>query len=118
MNYLKLRIVSRNDTSSNWENTNPILLTGEIGVENDTAKIKIGDGVATWTELPYASGGASLIVVENFGELPKVGQNDKLYKVSSTQTLYIWNTLANVYMPLGQGGGDSDPGEQGYKITF
>ena len=28
---------------------NPILLKGEIGIEIDTNKIKIGDGVKTWT---------------------------------------------------------------------
>lgn len=118
-NPLKIRIISRNDTSSNWENINPILLKGEIGIEIDTNKIKIGDGVKSWTQLDYASsGGASLIVVENFGDLPEEGANDKLYKVSSSQLLYIWNSLTNTYAPLGQGGGGSSDEEEGYKITF
>ena len=118
-NPLNIRIVSRNDVSSNWESVNPILLKGEIGIEIDTNKIKIGDGVKTWTQLDYASGGASLVVVENFGELPEEGANDKLYKVSSSQLLYIWNSLTNTYTPLGQGGGGSSGEEEkGYKITF
>lgn len=84
-NPLNIRIVSRNDISSRWEEVNPILLKGEIGVEVDTNKIKIGDGTSHWTALKYASGGeASLIVVENFGDLPLEGSNDKLYKVSSS----------------------------------
>lgn len=84
-NPLNIRIVSRNDISSRWEEVNPILLKGEIGVEIDTNKIKIGDGTSHWTALEYASGGgASLIVVENFGDLPLEGSNDKLYKVSSS----------------------------------
>ena len=119
-NPLNIRIISRNDISSNWENINPILLKGEIGIEIDTNKIKIGDGVKAWTQLNYASGGeTSLIVVENFGELPEEGANDKLYKVSSSQLLYIWNSLTNTYASLGQGGGGgSDEEEKGYKITF
>lgn len=117
-NPLNIRIISRNDVSSNWEDVNPILLKGEIGIEIDTNKIKIGDGVKTWTQLDYASGGeTSLVVVENFGELPEEGANDKLYKVSSSQLLYIWNSLTNAYAPLGQGGG-SEEEEKGYKITF
>ena len=118
-NPLNIKIVSRNDTSSNWADIDPILLKGEIGIEIDTNKIKIGDGVKSWTQLEYASsGGASFIVVENFGDLPEEGANDKLYKVSSSQLLYIWNSLTNTYAPLGQGGGGGSDEEEGYKITF
>ena len=116
-NPLNIRIISRNDISSNWEDINPILLKGEIGIEIDTNKIKIGDGVKTWTQLDYVNSSASLIVVENFSDLPEEGVDDKLYKVSSTQLLYIWNSLTNTYTPLGQSGG-TDEGEKGYKITF
>ena len=117
-NPLNIRIVSRNDISSRWEEVNPILLKGEIGVEIDTNKIKIGDGISHWTALEYTSGGgASLIVVENFGDLPLEGSNDKLYKVSSSQLLYIWNSLTGTYSLLGQGG-NTPEGEKGYKITF
>ena len=116
-NPLNVRIISRNDISSNWEDINPILLKGEIGIEIDTNKIKIGDGVKTWTQLDYVNSSASLIVVENFSDLPEEGVNDKLYKVSSSQLLYIWNSLTNTYAPLGQSGG-TDEGEKGYKITF
>lgn len=116
-NPLNIRIISRNDISSNWEDINPILLKGEIGIEIDTNKIKIGDGVKTWTQLDYVNSSASLIVVENFSDLPEEGVNDKLYKVSSSQLLYIWNSLTNTYAPLGQSGG-TDEGEKGYKITF
>lgn len=116
-NPLNIRIISRNDISSNWEDINPILLKGEIGIEIDTNKIKIGDGVKTWTQLDYVNSSASLIVVENFSDLPEEGVDDKLYKVSSSQLLYTWNSLTNTYAPLGQSGG-TDEGEKGYKITF
>ena len=68
---------------------NPILLKGEIGIEIDTNKIKIGDGVKTWTQLDYVNSSASFIVVKNFNDLPEEGVDDKLYKVSSSQLLYI-----------------------------
>lgn len=55
---LKTRIVSRNDSSANWESVKDtaVLLKGEIGVEflNDgTAKVKVGDGTNVWAQLPY-----------------------------------------------------------------
>ena len=47
----------RGDTAANWTSNNPVLALREPGVETDTAKIKIGDGVTAWTSLPYAAGG-------------------------------------------------------------
>ena len=43
----------RRDTAALWTTHNPILAAGEFGYENDTAKIKIGDGTTTWTSLLY-----------------------------------------------------------------
>lgn len=51
---LNIRIQLRNDTAENWNTQNPVLLKGEMGVENVTGKIKIGDGVKTWRELTYS----------------------------------------------------------------
>ena len=47
------RIVLRNGTSSEWITYDPILYEGEIGIETDTNKFKIGNGSDLWTELPY-----------------------------------------------------------------
>lgn len=51
---LKTTIIMRNDTAENWSTKHPILAKGEFGVENDTNKFKIGDGVTAWDELGYA----------------------------------------------------------------
>lgn len=54
-NILKTRIQLRHDTAANWlANKAVILLAGEVGFETDTNKFKIGDGVTTWENLPYA----------------------------------------------------------------
>ena len=36
---------------------NPLLARREVAVESDTGKIKVGDGVTLWNDLPYAGGG-------------------------------------------------------------
>lgn len=40
--------------STDWLYANPVLSAGEIGVETDTNKMKIGNGVSTWIELAYS----------------------------------------------------------------
>ena len=51
---LNIRIQLRNDTAENWTNANPLLLKGEMGVETDTGKTKIGNGTDRWTTLKYS----------------------------------------------------------------
>lgn len=42
---MAVRIQLRRDTASNWSTNNPILRPGEIGIETDTLKFKIGPAV-------------------------------------------------------------------------
>lgn len=51
---LKTHIVIRNDIAENWKTANPVLLKGELGLETDTNKFKIGDGATNWNALPYS----------------------------------------------------------------
>ena len=53
-NTLNIRIQLRNDTAENWTTKNPLLLKGEMGVETDTGKTKIGNGTAHWEDLKYS----------------------------------------------------------------
>jgi hypothetical protein len=48
------KIQLRRDTAAEWTSTNPVLATGEFGVELDTGRFKIGDGTTAWTDLEYA----------------------------------------------------------------
>ena len=48
-----VRLQIRRGTASQWTSANPILAAGEMGVETDTRKIKIGDGTTGWTSLNY-----------------------------------------------------------------
>jgi hypothetical protein len=47
------RIQIRRDTAASWTSVNPILAQGEMGIETDTNKFKVGDGVDDWNTLPY-----------------------------------------------------------------
>ena len=45
----------RRGTASLWTSVNPTLAEGEMGVELDTGKFKIGNGSNNWGGLAYSS---------------------------------------------------------------
>lgn len=47
------QIQLRSDTTTNWETINPVLADGEIALDKTIDKIKVGDGVTQWSNLPY-----------------------------------------------------------------
>ena len=72
------KIRSRYDTLANWDNANPTLSKGEIGVaiSGNDVKLKVGDGVTPWKTLPFISGGGG-------GSTVNVNWNDILGKPST-----------------------------------
>lgn len=46
----------RRGTAAQWTAANPILSSGETGLETDTFRMKVGDGVTAWTSLRYGQG--------------------------------------------------------------
>lgn len=57
-----IRFQQKRHAAADWILNNPTLLAAEWGYETDTGKIKIGDGVHVWNDLPYSAGGSSGIV--------------------------------------------------------
>jgi hypothetical protein len=51
------QIQVRRDTAANWTSANPTLASGEIALETDTLKVKVGNGTDAWTSLAYAGSG-------------------------------------------------------------
>ena len=49
---LRARMAQRIDTTQGWEQTNPVLAAGELGVDSTTRTLKVGDGVTPWKSLP------------------------------------------------------------------
>ncbi len=54
---MAVRIQVRNGTAAEWVAKNPILMEGELALESDTRKFKMGDGVTAWNSLLYATQG-------------------------------------------------------------
>lgn len=49
----------RRDSAANWTSANPTLAAGELGLETDTLKLKLGNGSTAWTSLAYVGAGTS-----------------------------------------------------------
>jgi Major tropism determinant N-terminal domain len=89
------KILFRRDTSANWGTTNPVLAGGEIGLETNTNKIKIGNGSTAWNQLPYF-----------YGSLEAANLNDiSDVTITSAQNgdVLRWNGTAWVNDPINLG---------------
>ena len=97
-------------TAQRWIEVNPILKQGEPGFEYDTGKLKIGDGFTPWASLPYINidignqGQEEMLTVSTYDQLPKIGDENKLYRVVEDKLLYQWNFEREVYESLGAQG--------------
>lgn len=64
---INVRIALKRDTSANWTNYNPVLLNGEL-ILVDTAegqlRVKIGDGIKTYTQLPFTDEALRALITE------------------------------------------------------
>lgn len=68
---MAVTIQVRRDTAANWTSVNPVLHQGELGLETDTGKVKIGNGSTVWTSLAYGPAG----LVQQNGTQPVVIDN-------------------------------------------
>jgi len=56
---MPIQIQLRRGSAAEWTSANPVLAAGEVGLELDTTKIKIGDGSLSWNSLSYFSSGSA-----------------------------------------------------------
>lgn len=74
----------RRDTAADWSADNPILKSGEVGVETDTSRAKLGDGSTSWNNLGYwetsPGGGSDKNYVQTFATTATVSVSHNLGK--------------------------------------
>ena len=92
---INVRIALKRDTSANWTNHNPVLLNGEL-ILVDTAegqlRVKIGDGIKTYTQLPFTDEALRALITEVDNNNSKVVLKD-LINNAEDEVLEILNII-------------------------
>lgn len=95
-------------TAARWAEVNPVLAQGEPGFVYDMNKLKIGDGVTAWNDLPYIEGKAEVINFSSVSDFPSVGDPNAIYKAANELSLYQFNASTSAYEKLSSGMGLDD----------
>lgn len=91
------RVIQRNDTAARWQSINPILATGEIGIEIDGAKgYKIGDGKTRWNDLPYPANPTNVVQEVGSNENAVMSQKAVSEKLSELGSKVLNNNFVGV----------------------
>lgn len=99
-------IQNKRGTSSGLSSANPLLLDGEIIIESDTNKLKVGNGVYYWNELNYLNANTSGInIVNSSGNFTSLTLNGTVVSVSghthTSSNITNFNSSVSGLLPVG-----------------
>ena len=83
-----------------WSELNPILEAGQPGFVTDENRLKVGDGITAWNDLPYI-GESSVVNAQTLYDFPSIGRSNAIYKAEAEKCIYQWNATALKYELLG-----------------
>lgn len=90
----------RHDDAATWVASNMVLAIGEFGQETDTGKLKIGDGVKTWSQLPYINDFKNPLTVSPTPPPDPVGGDQWLESDSMSLYVYYDSYWVDVSSPI------------------
>lgn len=90
-------------TAARWAEVNPILEAGEPGFVYDENRLKVGDGVSHWNDLPYIDGKREVSNYDYANEFPTIGDENIIYKAEKEQSIYQYNSDTKAYEKLSDG---------------
>ena len=84
------KILFRRDPAASWTSENPVLSAGEVGLETDTGKIKIGNGSSVWTALSYFIGNLPGATIDAIGDVTITSvQNGDFLRYNGSASAWI-----------------------------
>ena len=95
-------------TEARWAELNPILDPGEPGFVYNKNRLKIGDGVTPWNDLPYIDGKSAVTNYSSSADFPQKGDPNVIYKAADELSLYQFNSQTNAYEKISDGRGIDD----------
>lgn len=105
---MAVQIQLRRDTAANWTAANPTLAQGEVGLETDTGRYKIGDGSTSWNSLAYHAAANVAVSAANgstqWGTVTFANSNGVSF---STGTQGIYATVKTDYLTTARASTDA-----------
>jgi hypothetical protein len=104
-----IQLQFRRGTASQWTtNGTVVLASGEMGIETDTKKFKIGDGTTQWTSLAYGgiqgttgyTGSAGVVGIAAYTTTATAGTTTTLTSSSTYQQFFTGSTTQTVILPV------------------
>ena len=86
--------------ASRWAELNLVLEAGQPGFVTDENRLKIGDGITAWNELPYV-GESSVVNAQTHYDFPSIGRENVIYKAEAEKRIYQWSSTSLKYELLG-----------------
>ncbi len=99
---MAIQIQLRRGTAAAWTSANPTLAAGELVIETDTDKYKIGDGSTAWTSLGYSSlpSGSATLASPTFTGVPAAPTASANTSTTQIATTAFVMTEVGDYAPL------------------
>lgn len=86
---MAMQIQLRRGTAAQWTSANTTLASGEMGLETDTGKFKVGNGTSNWAALAYSSGIQGIQGTQGIqGNLGPQGIQGISNTIATTNTLF------------------------------
>ena len=105
MTTIKTTFKLKRGTAARWAELNPILEQGEPGYVYDENRLKIGDGITPWNNLPYIDGKREVSNYNYVSDFPQIGDENIIYKANKEQSLYQFNASLKTYEKISDGKG-------------
>lgn len=64
-------VLVRRDTTEAWESVNPVLRSGEPGLDYTRGAVRIGDGTTPWNDLPDFTGALADPLAPSYDWVPQ-----------------------------------------------
>jgi hypothetical protein len=82
--------------AAGWTASNPVLMAGQFGIEIDTNKFKIGDGVTAWNDLSYGFGASTPQAQPDLATVATSGQYSDLLGKPTLSTVALSGSYSDL----------------------
>lgn len=107
MSTLLRQIQLRRDVAADWAADNPVLASGEIGIDTDSGRFKIGDDTTAWNDLAFSGWFFDKDYVGGF--FPALGVGASLMEIASNDDLGgVGNDLYGLGIDITRGAGNNE----------